>query len=96
MAAHRFEKSRTKRPVEVGLRVLEHKYLYIGPPNEYSPPLRRGELQGIAADRIYILWDDDTEPTIHHRKELLAWDASIASYRQHSATVTVVTLFEED
>lgn len=96
MVEHRYVLSRTKRPLEAGLRVLECRALYVGPPHRYSPVERRGELTGIAGDRVYILWDGDAEPTIHNRRDLYAWDTAIASYRQTGAHLTIVTRFEED
>lgn len=96
MAEHRFHISKTKRPLEAGLPVLECKYLYIGPPTRFDPDPRRGILHSWTAENVYILWGDDIEPTVHTREELLAWDASIAAYHRPSVLMTHITRFEED
>lgn len=96
MTEHRFLRSRTKRPVEVGLRVLEASSLYVGGPHNLSLPERRGTVTGRTDAFVYITWDADTEPTAYPWKELLKWDTCIASYHRPSVAYTIVTLFEED
>lgn len=88
-------RSRHRRPLEAGLRVMETDTqfaLVCG----YSKVLRKGELTGTAGDRVYILWDGDAEPTVHARKDLYVWDTRIYAYHQQRASQTIVTAFEED